>query len=901
MIFTGRSFGLTDATGNSYGFPRVTVYGPDGKIKFPTGGGPPGGGTVVSVGFSAGTGISLAGTNPITVSGIITITNSAPDLVVSLTTIGTGLSVTGTYPNFTLENTAPGVIYDSDQGVYKDTSLTTDTFMLGAPIGSGSLIKFLVDREIDLDDKKFFINGAEPAYGTDGMVNIVGNGSGLGGFMLNISTLTGVGALINTPIGYGYEIYQGFSSYIENISDTEEEVLRLSRTTISTSPGYDKKTSLSLLLPNSANGSSTPLFGGHLVGGYEPDIPAVLHGTYVGLDAYNLFGTRNRVATFYGEGYINFQAYGSGAYYDPPSAVYALGVDNGGNILEIDVGGGGGGIPFATASGTDTYTATVTGVTGYTDGDAYIIRFTNGNTDQSTLNINGIGAKILYKNNDGPLIGGDIWDGGEMICIYNSVLDGFDCIGSSPNTLFAYVTNAETSTITRGQAVYAFGGTGNRMTVKLARANTDATSAQTVGFVFSTSIAANQKGIIIIQGYFTGLSLFHPVNGWLDGDPVYLSPTTPGAVTRTKPYAPNHLVYLGVVATASPGAAGRMYVRVQNGYELDELHNVQAQSPSLNDTLWYDSSVSPGQWKTASIPTILGYTPVPTTRTISTTSPLTGGGDLSADRTLSIPAATGSVNGYLTSTDWTNFNTAYTNRITSLTTTGSSGAATLSSNTLNIPNYTLSGLGGVPTSRTLTINGTALDLSADRSWTVGSVTSVSGTGTAFGLTLTGTVTTSGNLTLGGTLAVPISNITATGTPSATTYLRGDGTWATIATGGTSATIGTTIDGSGGTITVGQKGYVQVPYACTINSWRIIANASGSIVIDIWKAASPTIPTVANTITGSAKPTLSSQQTAASSTLTGWTTSVAANDIIGFNVDSATTVTWVILQIFVTKI
>jgi len=56
-----------------------------------------------------------------------------------------------------------------------------------------------------------------------------------------------------------------------------------------------------------------------------------------------------------------------------------------------------------------------------------------------------------------------------------------------------------------------------------------------------------------------------------------------------------------------------------------------------------------------------------------------------------------------------------------LTTNNASGAATFSSNTLNIPNYTLSGLGGVPTSRTITINGTALDLSADRSWSVGTV------------------------------------------------------------------------------------------------------------------------------------------------------------------------------------
>jgi hypothetical protein len=112
----------------------------------------------------------------------------------------------------------------------------------------------------------------------------------------------------------------------------------------------------------------------------------------------------------------------------------------------------------------------------------------------------------------------------------------------------------------------------------------------------------------MMQGLLDGLSIL-PTSTFADGDPIYLG-STAGSITKTKPYAPNHLVYLGVVTTASNGSAGRMYVKVQNGYELDELHNVQAQSPSLKDTLWYDNSVSPAQWKTASIATILGYTPV---------------------------------------------------------------------------------------------------------------------------------------------------------------------------------------------------------------------------------------------------------------------------------------------------
>ena len=97
------SFGLVDSTGNTYSYSKVIVYGADGKVKYPAGGGS---GTVTSVGFSAGTGISLSGTNPITTSGIITIINSAPDQTVVLTA-STGISVSGTYPSFTLTNTLP--------------------------------------------------------------------------------------------------------------------------------------------------------------------------------------------------------------------------------------------------------------------------------------------------------------------------------------------------------------------------------------------------------------------------------------------------------------------------------------------------------------------------------------------------------------------------------------------------------------------------------------------------------------------------------------------------------------------------------------------------------------------------------------------------------------------------
>ncbi len=111
------------------------------------------------------------------------------------------------------------------------------------------------------------------------------------------------------------------------------------------------------------------------------------------------------------------------------------------------------------------------------------------------------------------------------------------------------------------------------------------------------------------------------------------------------------------------------------------------------------------------------------------------------------------------------------------------------------------------------------------------------------------------------------------------------------------TVGVSVDGGGTVITTGTKGYVEVPYAGTITEWKIIAEPSGSAVFDIWKS-NAAIPTNANTITASAKPTLTTAQRATSTTLTGWTTGVAVNDVFGFEVESASTVTKAVLIIVI---
>jgi len=110
-----------------------------------------------------------------------------------------------------------------------------------------------------------------------------------------------------------------------------------------------------------------------------------------------------------------------------------------------------------------------------------------------------------------------------------------------------------------------------------------------------------------------------------------------------------------------------------------------------------------------------------------------------------------------------------------------------------------------------------------------------------------------------------------------------------------------IDGGGSAITTEQKGHLEIPFACTITGWTILADQSGSIVVDVWKDTYANFPpTVADTITGTEKPTLASAQKNQDLTLTTWTTAVAAGDILAFNVNSVATVTRITLSIRATK-
>jgi hypothetical protein len=117
-----------------------------------------------------------------------------------------------------------------------------------------------------------------------------------------------------------------------------------------------------------------------------------------------------------------------------------------------------------------------------------------------------------------------------------------------------------------------------------------------------------------------------------------------------------------------------------------------------------------------------------------------------------------------------------------------------------------------------------------------------------------------------------------------------------------ASIGYAIDGGGAAIATGIAGTgIRAPFACTINSVTLLADVTGSIVIDIWKDTYANFPpTVADTICASAKPTISSGVKSEDTTLTGWTKTIAAGDVLYFNVDSCTAITNVSVILNVTR-
>lgn len=204
-------------------------------------------------------------------------------------------------------------------------------------------------------------------------------------------------------------------------------------------------------------------------------------------------------------------------------------------------------------------------------------------TTSGTISANFVGNSTQYINGAGNLV-------------------TFPSTIAQAERLITEVYNSTGATLTKGTIVYINGGQGNLPTVTKALATGDSTSAQTFGVV-QADITNNNNGYVVVAGKLSDLD----TQAYTEGTQLYLSSTTAGAWTSTKQYAPAHLVYVGIVVRSHP-TQGIVEVKIMNGFEIDELHNVAAQTPTNNDGLFWESATS--LWKNKSISTILGGTPI---------------------------------------------------------------------------------------------------------------------------------------------------------------------------------------------------------------------------------------------------------------------------------------------------
>ena len=161
--------------------------------------------------------------------------------------------------------------------------------------------------------------------------------------------------------------------------------------------------------------------------------------------------------------------------------------------------------------------------------------------------------------------------------------------GDPVDIVHLYAKNDESFILNKGQPVYIGGANGSNPLIKMASNTGEFSSSKTIGLLAQT-LNPNDLGYVITEGALEGFD----TSAGAAGDPMWLGPT--GQIlygTGSKPYGLNNLVYLGVVLR-SQSNNGKVYVQIQNGFEVEELHNVYALNASNKDTLLYNSAS--GAW-----------------------------------------------------------------------------------------------------------------------------------------------------------------------------------------------------------------------------------------------------------------------------------------------------------------
>jgi hypothetical protein len=326
-----------------------------------------------------------------------------------------------------------------------------------------------------------------------------------------------------------------------------------------------------------------------------------------------------------------------------------------------------------------------------------------------TGNASGILSQQFSNGSAVTLAAGKMWYDGSTGS-WNAGMGGGNITQQIGEELFVYGKASAAITDSPLQIVYHTGTVGASGVITFAPTIAGITDENAIVGVATENIALNGFGRVTTFGVVRGITTNGTAFGetWADDDVIWYNPVT-GNPTKVKPSAPNIKFQIGLVIKAGAGGSGSFQVALVQGTALGGTDsNVKLTSATNGNILTYDGGNA--YWKNTDLTAGTGISigkSVNGVLTVTNTSPSSGGTVTSVTGTapvvssggntpaISMPAATASVNGYLTSADWTTFN--------------------------------------------------------NKSNTNGTVTSVSGTGTVSGISLSGTVTTTGSLTLGGTL------------------------------------------------------------------------------------------------------------------------------------------------------
>jgi hypothetical protein len=274
-------------------------------------------------------------------------------------------------------------------------------------------------------------------------------------------------------------------------------------------------------------------------------------------------------------------------------------VADGNNDTLTFVGSNGvGAIANATNDVIEFYNTGVTSLTGTanevevdTTTGAVIVGLPNDVTISNNLTVTGdIAAadslQLTTNAAEGSAVGKLIWDDGEGVPAIGLKGGNVDLKVGTQEVALCY--NGTGSTIAKGSVVYISGAQGQRPSITLSDADTEIASSKTFGVV-AEAISNGTEGFVTTFGIVSGIN----TSAFTPGDALWLSGTA-GALTATKPSAPTHTVFVGY-CLSSHASSGRIFVNPQNGYELQELHNVAITSVANDDVLKYDSATA--TWK----------------------------------------------------------------------------------------------------------------------------------------------------------------------------------------------------------------------------------------------------------------------------------------------------------------